>query len=166
MSKHNDGFNPELNRRRFKGVVSTALVEKGHLLMVQEADGTDRGRWNFPGGKVGEDEWLLDAALREMREETGCTVKISGLGGLYHYVSRSGEPCLRFLFFATAVSGTPRPRANEIEDVRWFHLDQLEAMEDREICKPQLLRPMFAAVRRMRPWPIEFLHELVTVTAG
>jgi len=159
MSRTQDSFPLDFSHRIFKAVVSTAVVEDGHLLMVHQASGSDRGRWNLPRGKVEADEMLLDAAVRETREETGCEVAIRGLGGLYHFVSRSGKPTLRFLFFGDTQDGYPHPCDREVMDVRWFHLDQVEAMSDSQLCKPQILRRMLADVRTPRLCPVDLLRE-------
>ena len=159
MSRTHDPFELGVSHRWFKAVVSAAIVEDGHILMVQQASGTDRQRWNLPGGKVAPDELLLDAAVREAHEETGCGVRIGGLCGLYHFVGRSGKPTLRFLFLAQSVEGDPHPNDHEILDVRWFHLDQVEAMSDSQLCKPQVLRRMLADVRTPRLCPVDLLCE-------
>jgi ADP-ribose pyrophosphatase YjhB (NUDIX family) len=159
MSTTRDPLQLGLTHRWFKAIVSTAIVEDTHILMVQQALGTDRQRWNLPGGKVGADELLLDAAFRETREETGCGVRISGLAGLYHFAGRSGKPTLRFLFLGQTLDGFPRPDGHEILDVRWFHLDQLDAMKDAQLCKPPILRQMLADLRARRQFPIDLLHE-------
>ena len=41
------------------------------LLLVRRANAPDAGYWGFPGGKIGFGETTSDAAVRELREETG-----------------------------------------------------------------------------------------------
>jgi bifunctional NMN adenylyltransferase/nudix hydrolase len=50
--------------------VDAVLVQSGHVLMVERKARPGRGLLALPGGFVETDERLLDAALRELREET------------------------------------------------------------------------------------------------
>lgn len=43
------------------------------------------GEWNLPKGKLDEGESPATAAIREIREETGCTAIITGFAGVSHY---------------------------------------------------------------------------------
>jgi ADP-ribose pyrophosphatase YjhB (NUDIX family)/GNAT superfamily N-acetyltransferase len=52
----------------------------GRLLLVKRADD---GTWCLPGGRLEPGESLTDCAVRECREETGLTVVVTGLFGVY-----------------------------------------------------------------------------------
>ncbi len=55
------------------------LSPSGRALFLQRsANGDHAGEWCFPGGKVEEGETLADAALREVKEETGFEIEILG----------------------------------------------------------------------------------------
>ncbi|RJQ19318.1 NUDIX hydrolase [Candidatus Woesearchaeota archaeon] len=57
------------------------IVHNGKILLLKESkkytDGTNAGRYDFPGGRLKPGERYDDALLREVREETGLDVEIS-----------------------------------------------------------------------------------------
>lgn len=50
--------------------VDAVVVRSGHVLLVKRKAFPGRGLWALPGGYVNPDEYLLDAAIRELVEET------------------------------------------------------------------------------------------------
>ena len=68
--------------------VATIVENQGRFLMVEEmAD--DRAVFNQPAGHLEADESLIQAALRETREETGWEVELTGVIGIYLYTAPS-----------------------------------------------------------------------------
>lgn len=55
--------------------VDAVVVQSGHILMVERGDHPGKGLMALPGGFVSQDERLVDAMLRELREET--SIKLS-----------------------------------------------------------------------------------------
>lgn len=82
--------------------VATIVARDGRFLVVEE---NVRGELvlNQPAGHLEPDESLLTAARRETLEETGWTVDLEHLVGVYQWRSDSGEHFLRFTFAARAL---------------------------------------------------------------
>lgn len=66
-------------------VARCAIVNQGKLLLLYNVN---RSRYEMPGGKVEESETLEAAAVREVKEETGCNVAIKKLLGTVNMESK------------------------------------------------------------------------------
>lgn len=83
-------------------VVVVVVQEAERFLMVQEAKTHVAGTWNLPGGRVEQGEGLADAAVREVREEAGVDVALSGLMFVDQVLATlpGAESRMRFVFQA------------------------------------------------------------------
>jgi 8-oxo-dGTP diphosphatase len=84
---------------------------EGQILLVARA----RSRWSLPGGTIRRSESPLDAARRELEEET------SLVGTEFTYLFQFGGLSKRHLVFLAELpqDASPEPR-NEISRCRWF----------------------------------------------
>jgi len=62
---------------------------KGEILLISEAEGENRGKFHFPGGKLKHNEKPKDALGREVFEETG--ISDLRIGTLYYTCSWPAE---------------------------------------------------------------------------
>ncbi len=70
------------------------------------------GVYRLPSGGIGRGEGIVEAALREVREETGLEVEMESFLGLLEYDFRRGEEKLHFIsyiFLLSAPRGEPMP---------------------------------------------------------
>lgn len=106
-------------------VFVAARDDRDRLLLVRRSDS---GAWELPGGRVDVGESALDTAVRETSEESGVSVRITGLAGrftdpAYVVVSPRGEEVRQqfvVCLHAWAIGGRPVPDMHETIDAAWF----------------------------------------------
>lgn len=83
--------------------------------------------WSFPKGKLDPGEGFLDAAVREVREETGLEVEVGDELASVRYRDHKGRPKLVRYWRMRAVGGTFEPN-DEVDEVRWLPADEARAL--------------------------------------
>lgn len=104
-----------------------ALVAlEGRLLLVRRAHSPWRGAWDIPGGFCGPREHPSEAAVREVREETGLVVQTSSILGMWIDSYGPDGPDADKVTLSIYFQATPRGRVetradpNEVAEIRWF----------------------------------------------
>ena len=73
----------------FELAVRGVVWRNGEVLLVRMTYGPLKGQWVAPGGLVNPDETVLEAAAREVLEESGVVMAPTGVLAIRHYVSAS-----------------------------------------------------------------------------
>jgi 8-oxo-dGTP pyrophosphatase MutT (NUDIX family) len=97
--------------------------------VILAARRTRRGElaWGLAKGGIEADESIEDAAVREVREETGIRAEIEASLGETRYFYVWEEVRIRktvHFFLMRATGGDPDDRDDEMEEVRWFPLER------------------------------------------
>ncbi|MGH7803960.1 MAG: NUDIX hydrolase [Candidatus Binatia bacterium] len=121
-------------------VTVAAVVEReGRFLLVDEE--TDQGRlYNQPAGHWDPGETLLEAVVRETREETGLRFTPRSLVAIHHWHDPSNDFTYLRFSFAGDVEGDESARSVEpsIYGLVWMTVDEIRAANDR-MRGPQVL---------------------------
>lgn len=115
--------------RPFVGV-GVVVLKDGAVLLVRRARPPRQGEWSIPGGLQHIGETLAEAALRELREETGIEARLTGelgaVDSLRHDDGGRVEYHYSLVEFAAQwVSGEPRP-ADDVDRAEWAPIDDLD----------------------------------------
>ncbi len=117
-----------------RSVVGAAILRDGRVLAARRTSpAAAAGRWEFPGGKVEPGETPEAALVREVVEELGCRVEVTGW--------MAGEVPIgtsHFLAVALArlVDGEPDPVEHDL--VRWLAAEELGDVDWLEADRPFL----------------------------
>ncbi len=115
-------------------VVGAAILRHGAVLAARRTTPAEAaGRWEFPGGKVEPGESPEHALVREILEELGCDIEVTGwLAGDVPI----GDAHVLRVATARLVAGEPSP--TEHDQVRWLTAEQLDDVDWLEPDRPFL----------------------------
>jgi len=124
----------EIPDARRRAVVGAAIVRDGRVLSARRTrPEAVAGRWEFPGGKVEPGESPEDALVREIAEELGCRIEVTGwLDGEVVI----GATHVLTVAVARLVEGRPVP--HEHDAVSWLGAGELDAVDWLEPDRPFL----------------------------
>lgn len=108
-------------------LVLATREDRPRVLLIRRKKDPFAGRWALPGGFVDEGERLVDAARRELREETGTTV--GELEQLYTAGDPGRDPrgwTVSVVYLCRVDADQLKPvAADDAAEVGWFPLDEL-----------------------------------------
>jgi 8-oxo-dGTP diphosphatase len=110
--------------------VGVVCLREESVLLIRRGTPPRQGEWSLPGGRIEPGERAVDAALRELREETGVEAEITGLidvvDGLF---PEAGRHYVLIDYAARWLSGEP-VAGDDAAEARFVALDEVEALID------------------------------------
>lgn len=108
-------------------VGAIVVVRRGdQVLLAQRSKGGYIGRWGFPGGHVERGETVIEAAMRELVEETGVVAEPAGVLTVLDEIGRNDAGDVQWHYVLIAVLADWRSgegaAADDAADVRWATL--------------------------------------------
>lgn len=109
-----------MDKNHFVSVAGLVTNHENEVLLVKNP----RRGWEFPGGMVEPGETLQEALIREIFEESGIHVTITGFIGVYKNVEYD---IVNLDFCCKYESGTPTTSDESLE-VGWFQMNKAAQM--------------------------------------
>ncbi len=107
-----------------KVAVGVLIEEGGRLLLVKRGNDPERGRWSVPAGFVDAGEDPAHAAEREVLEETGLQVRVTGLLDVFSR-GQGSEGADIFIAYRAQAIGGPLSPGDDAEAAGYFGPDEL-----------------------------------------
>ena len=104
------------------GVAGIAFDAECRVLLVRD---DDKG-WSVPGGRLEPDERLVDACVRELREETGLEVRVARLAEVFERIESDMHYVI--LDYLVEVVGGTLQAGDDALEVGWFSLAEVATM--------------------------------------
>jgi ADP-ribose pyrophosphatase YjhB (NUDIX family) len=135
------------------GIVFRKLDDRIDVALIARTSPRRRIIWALPKGWVEPGETIPDAALREIREETGLTGRLVEPLGQIEYSFYSPEDSARIqktvhFFLVEFLSGDTADHDHEVDEARWWPLDaalaQMTYQSERQVmekARGRLLAP-------------------------
>lgn len=124
-------------RETIKNYVNVC-IKKGDQVLLLDRQHDDFNGWIQPGGKVDFPESFFEAAVREVKEETGLTVlnlQLKGISGFTNPIGNERYVYYDFLceeFEGEVLSDSPEGTP------KWWHLDQLDQLDMQDDIRDRL----------------------------
>ena len=135
------------------GIVYRRLDDRIDVALIARTSPRQKVIWALPKGWVEPGETIPDAALREIREETGLTGRLLEPLGQIEYSFYSPEDRTRInktvhFYLVEYLSGDTSDHDHEVDEARWWSLDaaeqQMTYQSERDVmakAKARLLAP-------------------------
>lgn len=112
-----------------------AVVRRGtQFLLVRRQNRPNAGLWGFPGGKIELGESVMQAAVRELQEETGVVATARDTLTSVDVIIRGQDDRLEHHYVLIAIlcdyiSGEPLA-ADDVSEAEWFDYEAILANPD------------------------------------
>jgi len=121
--------------------IGGVVIEDGRALLIRRGSEPLLGQWSIPGGTLELGETLIEGTERELREETGLTVKVlemievferinfgSGADETWKALEEKRRPRFHFVivdYLCDRISGVP-VAGGDVTEVAWAEENDLE----------------------------------------
>jgi len=140
--------------------IAGCIIRKDNkILMIKEAKKSCYGQWNFPAGHVEKFEKITDAAVREVLEETGCKVKLTGLLPIMSKNIQE-ETFIFFTFTVELLEESINYNKNEILDVQWIESEEIKNMKYEQLRDYNMAMKAIEYIENNKVYPLEILQNM------
>ena len=141
--------------------VGAIVIEGDNILLVKRANEPGKDKWSVPGGHLKLGESLYEAAVRELREETGIEGEAIGIINIDEYVEYDGKIRYHYVLIDVLIRNhTPLSEARPGGDAKEVGIFQLSeslnlnltrstrSLIEKLLRRPKLIQSNFIFIER------------------
>ncbi|MFJ7725105.1 NUDIX hydrolase [Neobacillus sp. NPDC097160] len=144
-------------------VVSVSIIKGDEVLIIKENKPSAINKWNFPSGRIEYKEDILDAACREVKEESGLDVNLTGTTGIYNFISNSNDQVILFHFTGEITGGSLKIEEDEIIDSKWIKVTELMNFDNNDLRETIVIRKIVDRLLNQKVHSITVFNEQLCV---
>lgn len=136
-------------------ITDCLVVQNGKFLIISEGKPGREGKFNLPGGHVEPDESFAAAAIREVLEESGYQVQVTGFLGIYQHIYEDRQVNVGGPVFVAEVTGGDAKPSAEHPEVKWVTADEAAQIERDGLFWPVHPAKVIADYQRRGAYPLD-----------
>ena len=141
-------------------IIVGEIIEKDNkILMVKEAKKKCYGKWNLPAGHLEDGETILEGAVREIFEETGCKVRLKNVLPIINK-ELENVTFLLITFTTELLEENISFNKEEILDVKWISKEELKNMRSETLRDEKLIKSILKMLEENKLYPLDVIEVL------
>ena len=109
--------------------VGVLIHKNGRIIIVKRAAQPDAGLWSIPGGIVELGELVADAAIREVREETGLLVEVVKVLSVVDKIVKDKDSRIKYHFviidYLAKYKGGELKASDDAIEAKWINVEDI-----------------------------------------
>ncbi|MFA7000104.1 MAG: NUDIX domain-containing protein [Candidatus Paceibacterota bacterium] len=120
-----------MNEAKFAGA---CIIQNGEILLVQESHKEAYGLWSLPLGHVENNEKISEAAIREVKEETGYDIKLGESkeleikGEEFKSIHKFNTDFIHLTIYEGVIKSGILKKGDDMLDAKWFPLNDFNKL--------------------------------------
>ena len=138
-------------------IVGGVIEKEGKILLVQEKQEKCYGKWNLPAGHLDYHESISEGAIRDIKEETGCDVELTGIANVANRILE--DDIFVYITFTTKLLNEDiKINPEEILDVKWFGINDVLNNMDNELRNLKFIKQPILNMMNNKVAPIDIIN--------
>jgi len=126
--------------------VGAVIFKNDEVLLIKRGNPPLAGEWSIPGGKLEENESIIEAVQREIKEECNVLVDIDDLIDLFEYIEKDEKNRVKYHFivfdFRAQYLKGELDHLSDASAARWVKVNDLDKYKMKKDTKNMIMKAL------------------------